>query len=106
MLSDYPALNRRHFLTHMAVFSAAMAVPGMSFVQQLKAQAPKLKKENKSLIILWMGGGPPTIDFWDLKPGEETGGPFKTVKTAADGVEICEHLPIIASQFKNLVAIR
>lgn len=106
MLSDYPALNRRHFLTHMAGFSAAMAVPGMSFVQQLKAQAPKLKKENKSLIILWMGGGPPTIDFWDLKPGEETGGPFKTIKTSADGVEICEHLPTIASQFKNLVAIR
>jgi hypothetical protein len=106
MLSSFPILNRRHFLTHMAGFSALMAVPGMSFVQRLKAAAPDLKKQNKSLIILWMSGGPPTIDFWDLKPGEDNGGPFKTTKTSAEGVEICEHLPTIASQFKHLVAIR
>jgi hypothetical protein len=105
MLSSFPTLNRRHFLKHMAGF-AAMAAPSIQFVQGLKAAAPELKKQNKSIIILWMSGGPPTIDFWDLKPGTETGGPFKTIKTSADGVEISEHMPKVAEQFKHLIALR
>jgi hypothetical protein len=106
MRSDYPALNRRHFLKHAVGFSAGLAIPGMHFVQGLKANAQALKKENKSLIILWMGGGPPTIDIWDLKPGAETGGPFKEIQTAAPGVKISEHMPKVAKQFKNLSIIR
>ncbi|MCS6851952.1 MAG: DUF1501 domain-containing protein [Gemmataceae bacterium] len=106
MLSSYPTLNRRHFLQHVAGFSAGMALPGMQFLQQLRAAAPTLKKENKSLIILWMGGGPSTIDLWDLKPGSPNGGEFKPIKTTADGIEISEHLPTVASQFKHLSVIR
>ena len=39
-----------------------------SFMQGLRAQETKLKKAGKSLIILWMGGGPSHMDLWDLKP--------------------------------------
>jgi uncharacterized protein (DUF1501 family) len=46
------------------------------------------------------------MDLWDLKPGAQTGGEFKTIKTSASGVEISEVLPTIASQFKHLVAVR
>ena len=46
------------------------------------------------------------MDLWDLKPGAQTGGEFKTIKTSAPGVEISEVLPTIASQFKHLVAVR
>jgi uncharacterized protein (DUF1501 family) len=53
-----------------------------------------------------MGGGPSHMDLWDLKPGAQTGGEFKTIKTSAPGVEISEVLPTIASQFKHLVAVR
>ena len=91
-------MNRRHFLRHVASASA-LAVPGMQFWQELRAAAPKLKKNNKSVIILWMGGGPATIDLWDLKPGEQTGGEFKPIKTSASGVEISEILPNVAKQF-------
>src|SRR5688572_20883984 len=98
MQADYPTTNRRHFLKHMVGFSAGLAIPGSHFVQGLRASAETLKKENKSLIILWMGGGPPTIDLWDLKPGTDNGGPFKTIKTSAAGVEISEHLPKVAMQ--------
>lgn len=98
-------INRRHFLKHVATASA-LAVPGMQFWQGLRAAAPKLKKENKSIIILWMGGGPATIDLWDLKPGEQTGGEFKPIKTPVSGIEISEILPTIASQFKHLSIVR
>jgi len=83
-----------------------MAVPSLQFLQGLRAAEPQLKKENKSLIIMWMGGGPSHMDTWDLKPGEQTGGEFKTIKTSAPGVEISEILPTVAEQFKHLVAVR
>src|ERR1700722_2670323 len=98
-------MNRRHFLKHVAGASA-IAVPSLQFLNGIKAAEEKLKKENKSLIILWMGGGPSHMDLWDLKPGEQTGGEFKPIKTSATGVEISEVLPTVASQFKNLVAVR
>src|SRR5207244_10158458 len=101
----YPALNRRHFLKHLAGFSA-LALPGMEFVQTLRASAATLKKQNKSLIILWMGGGPSTIDLWDLKPDSQNGGEFKPKPTSVSGVEISEHLPTVAKQMKHLAIVR
>jgi hypothetical protein len=98
-------MNRRHFMRHMAGFSL-MAAPSVSFVQQLAAAEPQMKKDHKSLIILWMSGGPSHMDTWDMKPGQPTGGEFKPIKTAASGVEICEHLPTVATQMKHLAIIR
>lgn len=97
--------TRRHFLKHIAGMSA-LAVPGMSFVQSLKAAGPTLKKQNKSLIILWMGGGPSTIDIWDLKPESKNAGEFKPMKTSVSGVEISEHMPSVAKQMKHLAIVR
>jgi len=82
MWSDFAMPSRRHFMKHIAGLSA-MALPGMSFVQSLKAAAPDLKKKHKSLIILWMGGGPSTIDLWDLKPGSPNAGQFKPPRRAS-----------------------
>lgn len=98
-------MNRRHFLSHVAG-AVALAVPSINFVQNLRAVETNLKKANKSLIIFWMGGGPSHMDLWDLKPGTQTGGEFKQIKTTAPGVEISEVLPTVASQFKHLVAVR
>src|SRR5262245_37914203 len=97
-------LNRRHFLKHLAGLSA-LAVPGLSFMNALRAAEPALKKDNKSLIIMWMGGGASHMDLWDLKPGSENGGDFKPMKTAASGIEISEVLPKLGQQFKNLSLI-
>src|SRR5438128_3931052 len=98
-------VNRRHFLQHVAGASA-LAVPGLHFLQGLRAAATQLKKDNKSLIILWMGGGPSHMDTWDLKPGESTAGEFKPIKTGVTGVEISEILPNIAKQMRHLSIVR
>ena len=97
--------DRRHFLKHTAA-GAAVTLPGLSFLAGLRARAAELKKKQKSLIVLWMGGGPTTIDLWDMKPGSANGGEHKPKSTAASGVEISEHLPNVAKQFKNLSIIR
>jgi hypothetical protein len=97
--------DRRHFLKHAAA-ATAVSVPGMSFISQLSVKAAEMKKKNKSLIILWMGGGPTTIDLWDMKPGSPNGGEHKPVNTAVSGIQISEHLPTVGKQFKNLSIIR
>ena len=97
--------DRRHFLKHTAG-AAAVTLPGMEFMAKVRAAAPEMKKKQKSLIILWMAGGPPTIDLWDMKPDSQNGGPHKPKQTAASGVEITEHLPLVAKEFKQGAAHR
>lgn len=98
-------MNRRHFLKHVAATSA-LAIPGLEFIRTIQANAQELRRQNKSVIIMWMGGGPATIDMWDLKPGASTGGEFRPVQTAAAGVQISEHMPNTARQMDKLAIIR
>jgi hypothetical protein len=92
-------------MKHVAAYSA-MAIPGMEFVRTIQANAQTLRRNNKSVIVLWMGGGPAAIDIWDLKPGQATGGEFREIQTAASGVKISEHMPKVAAQMNNLAIIR
>jgi uncharacterized protein (DUF1501 family) len=98
-------MNRRHFLSHLAATSS-LAIPAVNFTNSILANSSDLKKRHKSAILLWMGGGPSTIDLWDLKPGTPTGGPFKPINTNADGIQICEHLPLIAKNMDKLSIVR
>ncbi len=100
-----PGMSRRHFLSHLAG-AAALAGPATAFTSSILANADDLRKRHKSAILLWMGGGPSTIDLWDLKPGAPTGGPFTQISTSADGVAICEHLPLMAKQMHQMAIVR
>lgn len=82
-----------------------MAGSAAAFTESLRASAGELKRNGMSAIMLWMGGGPSTIDIWDMKPGTPTGGPFRPISTSAD-VKICEHLPRLARQMHHLSIIR
>jgi len=102
--STMEGMSRRHFMQHMAGASA-LALPAMSFTNAMAANSDTLKRNHKSAILLWMSGGPPTIDIWDLKPGAVTGGPFKPIATTGEG-QICEHMPLLAKQMHNLSIVR
>ncbi len=58
--------------------------------------------------MLWLGGGPATIDIWDLKPnGPETiRGEFKPIDTSVKGVQISEHLPKTAKVCDRMTIVR
>jgi len=59
-----------------------------------------------SVILVWLAGGPSHIDTWDPKPGQPTGGPFKTIDTSATGIQLPEHMPTIARNMKHCALIR
>ena len=87
MFSTPRGMSRRHFMKHLAGASA-LTVPALTMGQTLLANAEDLRKRHKSAIMLWMSGGPATIDIWDLKPGAPTGGPFRPITTTGDLVEV------------------
>jgi hypothetical protein len=98
-------MSRRHFLKHVAGCSL-MALPAVQFLRTIQANAQEMRRNNKSLIILWMGGGPATIDIWDLKPGRPTGGEFRPIDTNVPGIQISQHMPRTAQQMSHLAIIR
>lgn len=98
-------MNRRHFLSHLSAVSS-LVIPATNFTNSIIANAEDLKKRHKSAILLWMSGGPSTIDLWDLKPGSATSGPFKPIDTNADGIQICEHLPMLSKNMDKLSIVR
>jgi len=97
-------MSRRHFMSHVAGASS-MVVPALTLGHSLRTHAADLKKRRKSAILLWMSGGPSTMDIWDLKPGANTGGPFRPIRTAGD-VEISEHMPETAKVMNHLSVVR
>jgi hypothetical protein len=62
----------------------------------------------KSVILLYLMGGPPQQDTYDLKPDSpsEVRGEFKPIKTSADGVQICELLPKSARWMHRSAIVR
>ncbi|MCE9562216.1 MAG: DUF1501 domain-containing protein [Planctomycetes bacterium] len=97
-------MSRRHLLRAGAV-SATVSMSGMLGKLAMAAEQSKTKPK-RSCILLWMNGGPSTIDLWDLKVGHENGGPYKEVNTTATGLKISEHLPKIAMHGDQLAILR
>ncbi|MFN4260066.1 MAG: DUF1501 domain-containing protein [Gemmataceae bacterium] len=105
--TDCEGFYRRDFLK-----IGAAGVFGLSLPQllQLEAQAKArgASGKAKSVILLWLAGGPATIDMWDLKPEAPDGirGEFKPIKTKVDGIEISEHLPKMAQVTDKVTIVR
>ena len=58
--------------------------------------------------MVWLAGGPSTIDMWDLKPDapDEIRGDFRPIATRLEGVSICEHLPLLAGIMNRVTLVR
>lgn len=105
MFSSTPAgMSRRHFMRHMAGASA-LTGSALAMGHTLRTHANELKQNRKSAILLWMGGGPSTMDIWDLKPGHRNGGEFRPISTSGD-VQICEHMPKMARLMDKMAIVR
>jgi hypothetical protein len=96
-------LNRRGFLGAGIASTLGLAL-SPAFQKLLAAEAPK--RRARACILLWLNGGPSHLDTFDPKPGTETGGPFKSIKSKVPGLDLCEHLPKLAEQARHLAVIR
>ena len=90
---------------------AGMAGLSLADLLRLRSQAAERSQplsDGKSVILIWMTGGPSHIDTWDVKPDmpSEIRGPFGTVRTKLPGVRLCEYLPKQAAMMDKLTIIR
>lgn len=82
---------------------------GLSLPDLLRARAADpAVASGKSVILLWMTGGPSHIDTWDPKPDapSEIRGPFSTIPTKLPGIRLSEHYPLQAAMMDKLTLIR
>lgn len=96
---------RRRELLRMGAVSTGISMSGW-MGRMAQAAAESKTKPKRSCILLWMNGGPATIDMWDRKLDHENGGPFKEIATKAPGLRIGEHLPKIAAFGDRLAVLR
>src|SRR5262245_6037562 len=102
-------VGRRDFIrlgVGMSVGAGIASRFGLPFALAQDKATRAARKPAKRCVMLWMMGAPSQIDTWDPKPGQATGGPFKAIDTTAPGIQISEHLPLVAKQMKHLSLIR
>src|SRR5262245_19526637 len=98
-VSDCEGFARRDFLKVGSAGLLGLTLPQLLKLEALAdAQARNQRRRATSVIMVWLAGGPATIDMWDLRPNAPDGvrGEFREINTSADGVRICEHLPKMA----------
>jgi len=96
-------VKRRDFLRLGALGMGGLALPDL-----LRAEAASGNRSNKSVIMIYLAGGPPHQDTFDLKMDapSEIRGPFKPINTNVPGIQICEHMPRLAKMMDKVALLR
>jgi len=98
-------MSRRSFLQ-----IGALGMGGLTLSQllQLEAQGAAKPARQKSVIMVFLCGGPPHQDMYDIKidAPTEVRGEFDPIPTSVPGIEICQLLPNLAKSMDKLVPIR
>src|SRR3954454_6463028 len=100
-------LHRRDFLR-----IGGLGLCGLTMLDVLRARSstakPARKAKAKHLICVWLGGGPPHTDMFDMKPDAPADyrGEFKPTRTNVPGIQICELMPGLARLANQYTILR
>ncbi|MBM3787773.1 MAG: DUF1501 domain-containing protein [Acidobacteria bacterium] len=92
--------TRRDFLEIGMCGLGALTLPAL-----LRAQT---QRKDRSLIFVWLAGGPSQLDTYDMKPDapSEIRGEFKPIPTNVSGIQVCELMPKTASVMDKIAVLR
>jgi len=81
---------------------------GLPSLLSAPARADTRRPKAKSVILLFMWGGPSHLDTWDLKPDApaEVRGEFKPIPTTVPGLQISEHFPRLSKLAQRYTVVR
>ncbi len=96
--------SRRRFLHGVA--AGTLAAGALNLRDLMTLQAAELKKQGRSMILLWMAGGPSQFETFDPKPGTDNGGPTKAIETSVPGIQIAEGWERTARVMEDVALIR
>jgi len=109
--TDCEGFHRRDFLQVGSAGLLGLSLPGI-LAAEAKAAAKKddslSSRRAKSVILVWLAGGPATIDMWDNKPDAPEGirGEFKNIDTNVPGIYFAETLPKMAKVTDKISVVR
>ena len=104
---SYRQFNRREFLR---IGGATLC--GVNLLDVLAAQARPspsgARPAPKQMICVWMAGGPPHTDMFDMKPDSPVDyrGEFRPIRSKVPGLDVCELMPRLAQQADKYTIIR
>ena len=101
-------MQRRQFLVASGLGFAGMSFGKPASVKSApQTQSAPGRKTAKSTILFFLCGGASHLDMWDMKPQAPSNyrGMFSPIQTSAPGVQLCEHLPMLAKQAHHLAVI-
>lgn len=109
--TDCERFHRRDFLKIGAAGLFGLSLPQLLALEaQARNNNPTglANRRANSVILVWLAGGPATIDMWDLRPNAPEGirGEFREIPTNASGIKICEHLPRMAQVMDKCTVVR
>lgn len=96
--------RRREFMASLGVGAAGVLTLGWR--DMLVARAGELQKQGKSIILLWMDGGPSQFDTFNPKVGSPNQGPARAISTNVAGVQFADFWPQTAMMMDKLAVIR
>ncbi len=99
-------VSRRGFLK---IGGLSFGAGAFTLADLMRAEAAQGKSDShKALINIFLAGGPPHQDMWEIKTEapSEIRGDFKPIKTNVPGIEICEVFPKVASMMDKAAVIR
>ncbi len=103
-------VTRREALTvgASAVLGGGLTLPNLLAADDRRAASGGRPGAAKNVIVIYLHGGAPTQDMWDLKPAApaEIRGEFQPSSTSVPGVQICEHLPRTAQRMHHVALVR
>jgi len=108
--SHCDGIERREILRAGAIGLGGLALPDLLRLPTARAETEGARHEPraKSVIMLFLSGGPSQLDMWDLKPDApaEVRGTFQPIGTNVPGIEISEHLPRLATHADKFSILR
>ena len=100
--------SRRSVLKAGLAGIGGLTLPGLLRLRATSEDSSKTPPGQKSVILIWMTGGPSHLDTWDMKPDRpyENRGPFSPISTKVPGIQICEYLPKQAAMMDRFTLVR
>jgi hypothetical protein len=102
---DCDGVTRRSFLQAGVLGLGGLTLPDLF---RLRASGAAASGQERSVILLWLSGGPGHMETWDPKPEAPDGfrGPFGAIPTSVPGVHFGELVPEQARRMDRLAVLR
>jgi hypothetical protein len=102
-------IHRRDAMLRLGrVGLGSLTLPGLLRAESSRRVEARERRPARSCVLVFLWGGPPQMDLWDMKPDAPEGirSLFKPIKTNVPGLEVCDMMPLLARHADKFAVVR